>query len=149
MSRRQFTLFELLIFVSLSCVLAATMHWLGLIHFLVVLALFAAFLVVTMGWAAIYLVAPQATKYFTVIGLCGTMILSLLSMAILHAREDARRNECLRRIRIFGEEKAMEYEAHFLIGSPSTGQRGAVSSSASKVDPAFPPTPRSSAANRP
>ena len=103
MSRRQFTLFELLMFVSLSCVLAAMIHWLGLIHFLIVLALFAAFLVVTMGWAAVYVVAPQATKYFTVLGLCGTMVLSLIAVAILHAREDARRNECLRRIRILGQ----------------------------------------------
>src|SRR5687768_3916830 len=90
---RQFSLALLFGLLTICCCVAAAAHWLGIAFAgLVLLSGFALGLAIVV-WAAAYSLAPQATKYATVLGLVGTMLLSLLSLWIAQAREQARRNK--------------------------------------------------------
>lgn len=60
--------------------------------------------VVVVIWAGAYAIAPAPTKYLTVFGLVGTVLLSLLSMWIVRARESARRNGAMNNLRQIGQE---------------------------------------------
>jgi hypothetical protein len=55
-------------------------------------------------WAAAYAVSPGPTKYLSVFGLIGVVLLSLLSMWILRERELARRNNVMNNLRRIGLE---------------------------------------------
>jgi hypothetical protein len=50
-------------------------------------------------WAFLYACAPRLTKYATVFGLLGLLGGSLLSCALLQAREEARRNSAVNNLR--------------------------------------------------
>jgi len=60
--------------------------------------------VVVVIWAGAYAVSPGPTKYLTVFGLIGTVLLSLLSMWLVHARESARRTGAGNNLRQIGQE---------------------------------------------
>jgi hypothetical protein len=61
----------------------------------------AAFLVI---WAGAFAISPGPTKYMSVLGLIGTVLLSLLSLWIIHQRELARRNAAMNNLRQMGLE---------------------------------------------
>jgi hypothetical protein len=106
MLRFQFTLLQLFIFISAACLLAGAAHILGVWLLLSVLIWLIVCAALTVGWAAACLVMPEAAKYATVYGLIGTLLLSLLSMGLLRAREQARRSECSRRLHLIADKTA-------------------------------------------
>ena len=55
-------------------------------------------------WAGAYAVSPGPTKYLTVFGLTGAILLSLLSTWIVRARDEARRNSTHNNLRQIGLE---------------------------------------------
>ena len=62
------------------------------------------FTVVVAIWASAYAVSPGPTKYLTVCGLIGTVLLSLLSMWMVREREEARRTGAVNNLRQIGQE---------------------------------------------
>jgi len=106
-TRFQFTLVRLHVAVVLTCVLAAAVHYVGVWWVILAAAWLAAFGVLVVSWGIIYVAAPQATKYGAVCGLMGALLLSLLSLAVLNSREEARRNLSIRRLRTLGDENAV------------------------------------------
>src|SRR6266850_6392189 len=98
MLRFQFTLVHLHIAALLSCALAAAIHSFGIELVARAVAWLAGFGILTLLWAMVYVLAPQATKYGTVFGFFGVMLLSLLSLYTLQSREDARRIRCIHHI---------------------------------------------------
>jgi hypothetical protein len=101
---RQFSLAFLMVFVTLCCFLAAAVHWLGaqVVGWLLATAVGGAVVIVL--WSAVYFAAPEATKYGTVVGLLGVMLLSILSLWLHQAREQARRNSSIDALRRFSEQ---------------------------------------------
>jgi hypothetical protein len=61
----------------------------------------AAFVVI---WAGTFSISPGPTKYLTVLGLIGAVLLSLLSLWIIRERESARRNAAMNNLRQIGME---------------------------------------------
>jgi hypothetical protein len=55
-------------------------------------------------WAGAHAISPGPTKYMTVLGLVGTVLLSLLSMWIIRERELARRTASMNSLRQIGME---------------------------------------------
>ena len=55
-------------------------------------------------WAGTYAIAPGPTKYMTVLGLIGAVLLSLLLLWIIRERELARRNASMNNLRQMGLE---------------------------------------------
>ena len=55
-------------------------------------------------WAGAYTISPGPTKYLSVLGLIGMVLMSLLSMWILRERELARRNGAMNNLRQMGLE---------------------------------------------
>lgn len=139
---RQYSLSLLFFLTTIWCCLAAAAHWLGVAALSwLLMAAFGVGCVVAV-WAAAYNTAPLATKYSTVIGLLGTLLLSVLSLWISDAREDARRLQSAHALRLLGRQQALSEESH--PGVLPTG-----SSLGSATCPVLPPTHQSSAASRP
>jgi len=55
-------------------------------------------------WAGAHAISPGPTKYMTVLGLIGTVLLSLLSLWIIRERELARRTAAMNNLRQMGME---------------------------------------------
>jgi hypothetical protein len=61
-------------------------------------------LVVTIAWALAHWVSPGPTKYLTVFGVIGMILLSLLSMSVLRSRDRARHDGVVNNLRQMGME---------------------------------------------
>ena len=107
---RQFSLALLLGLVTICCFVAAAAHWLGIAFVGIVLLIGCSLGCVIVGWAAVYSRAPVATKYTTVIGLLGTMLLSLLSLWVSQAREQSRRYQSMDALRRLSVEQSERCE---------------------------------------
>src|SRR5262249_8651885 len=95
MDRPQFSLRSLVCTTTVCCLFAAAAHWFGVIAVTLAIVGIAGFCLVTFVWSMAYVRAPEFVKYATVVGSCGAMLLSLLSMSILQSREEARRYVCI------------------------------------------------------
>ena len=78
-------------------------------------------LTLVLFWGFLYSLAPDATKYFTVLGFIALCLLSLTSMYLLRSREDARRNQSLYNMQQLG--RAYEQKAD-LFPTSQVGQHG-------------------------
>jgi hypothetical protein len=117
-------------------------------------------------WAGAYAISPGPTKYLSVLGLIGVVLLSLLSMWILRGREEARRTAAMNNLRQIalevhragdvrpGVDPAFDPErlVPLWVREPSSGSRGLEAWRPGPplfITPDPPPTGQSSAASRP
>ena len=91
MPQFQFSFRTLLLFATFSCVCCALSLHFGVLFIAAPLACATLILL----WGFFYNLAPDATKFFTVLGFIAVCLLSLTSMHLLRSRENARRNQNL------------------------------------------------------
>jgi hypothetical protein len=147
MSRFQFTLVHLHVAALISCVLSAAIHLFGAGLVMLVTVWLAGFGVLTLLWAMVYVLAPQATKYGTVCGFFGVMLLSLLSLHTLQSHEEARRTRCIHHLRILGEERTLQRDFQRVEPRADLGLAG--KSVVFNLIPGAPPVAQSSATGQP
>ena len=100
----QFSLLSLLILVTIACIVMAIVGSLGsdVFFHLVISAL--VILPVLFVWSLCYGMAPEPTKYGTVLFVAMLLLLMPLPGLILHSREEARRAQCVNNLRQLGRE---------------------------------------------
>ena len=113
MRRRQFTLRVLLLLVSACCTLAAAARWFGVGAIALALLVSMLLLILIGAWARVFLRAPEATKYCTVLLIIGAVTFSLLACWMAHARELAHRIHVEYRLRQIGQELAEQEARNF------------------------------------
>lgn len=102
----QFSIRSLLVAATLAALLAFASRF-G--YVLMIPFMFVA-LIAIYAWANLYILAPEATKYFTFFGLLGLILVSLLSIQLVQLRDRARRNQALQRLRELGRELQLQRE---------------------------------------
>jgi hypothetical protein len=110
MSCCRFTLLQLHIGALLVCFLSAAIRLSGFAPIVLGIASVLGFYTLVSLWGLVYLRAPEATKYATVCGFFGVMLLSLLALYVVRSREEARRNQCIHQLRRIGQQASLERE---------------------------------------
>ena len=109
---RQFGLAVLFAVVTAACAWAAIAHYFGLLFAILLTVLLVVLLALAAIWACAYVHVPELTKVVTLLGALGGTLLLTLVCLLVHARETARRNQCLYNLQRWGEERLQHEMLH-------------------------------------